>query len=401
MRNLILSIIFLCCATAVVAQVNEPDSVQTHRVTEILVVDDSESADGQSTLEAFMLDEQPQFPGGIDGLMNFLMQNVTYPAECAEAEIQGKVMVKFVVQKDGTIGDVEITKSVHPILDAEAIRVVKSMPKWTPGILGGSPVNVWYSLPVNFKLQGNSFSTPTLSERDQTDFDNFIRLGDEALAAGNNYHAYQYYKECFNIKPWEFSLIDKIDNLLSCQIESQEQFYRWAIARMHRECEKNWGASDDYIANMIKLQEKLVEKHPNDLSTLGAMEFLYFQGFDFDNVIATANKIYPLIPKDEVNTFANALKMDTNARIYKKDYNGVINLVAPHIDNLLTQKGEYIQYAPFFELVEAYLNLDKKSEAKEILSKVKATYSDSFNELIPIYCEDFPEYATTIQELIK
>ena len=170
---------------------------------------------------------------------------------------------------------------------------------------------------------------------------------------------------------------------------------------MHRECEKNWGASDDYIANMIKLQEKLVEKHPNDLSTLGAMEFLYFRGFDFDNVIATANKIYPLIPKDEVNTFANALKMDTNARIYKKDYNGVINLVAPHIDNLLTQKGEYIQYAPFFELVEAYLNLDKKSEAKEILSKVKATYSDSFNELIPIYCEDFPEYATTIQELIK
>lgn len=225
MRNLILSIISLCCATGAVAQVNEPDSTLTEHVTEILIVSDSEDNDGQDVLDEVMLDQQPQFPGGIDGLMNFLMQNVTYPAECAEAEIQGKVMVKFVVQKDGSIGDVEITKSVHPVLDAEAIRVVKSMPNWTPGTLNGQPVNVWFSLPVNFKLQGDSPTSPMLSERDQADYDNFMRLGDEALAAGNTNHAYQYYKECFNIKPWEFSLIDKINSLLSNQTDTRDQFY--------------------------------------------------------------------------------------------------------------------------------------------------------------------------------
>lgn len=394
----ILTALIISCAFPTTAQTFDTDSIDTEQITEIVIVRDSNSEDVYEAVDA---EDMPQFPGGIEAMYAFLGNNIQYPAVAAEANIQGKVIIKFVVKADGSIGQTEIVKSVHPALDAEAERLVKLMPKWTPGKLDGTPVNVWFTLPVNFKLQGDEPNTQTLSERDQADFVTFLSLGNQALSEGNINHAYQYYKECFNIKPWDFSLIEKIDNLLSSQTETQEQFYRWANARMLRECEKNWGAADDYIANMIKLQKKLVNMRPNDLPTLGAMEFLYFQGFDFDNVIATANKIYPLIPKEEVNTFANALEMDANARIYKKDYDGVINLVAPQIDYLLTQKGEYIQYAPFFELVEAYLNLNKKSEAKEILAKVKATYPDSFNELIPIYCEDFPEYTTTIQELIK
>lgn len=400
MRNLILSIISLCCATGAVAQVNEPDSVQTQQVTEILIVKDSESADTQGTLEAFMLDEQPQFPGGIDGLMNFLMQNVIYPAECAEAEIQGKVMVKFVVQKDGSIGDVEITKSVHPILDAEAIRVVKSMPKWTPGTLDGSPVNVWFLLPVNFKLQGDASATPALSERDQADYDNFMRLGDEALSAGNANHAYQYYKECFNIKPWEFSLIGKIDSMLSNQTDTRDQFYDWAVKRLYREMEsgKNY---DGLIPHMVSLQERLVENHPNDLYTLGLMQEIYFHAKDYDKIIEISGKIYPLLPKEQIGILANVLTKHAYALSHKENNTGIINLIAPHLNELLSQPTETANTLPLLALLDAYFQTNDKKGAKQLLVKFKQAYPSFYAEDIDLFLQDEPELKSFVEDALK
>lgn len=87
----------------------------------------------------------PQFPGGTNALVDFLRENIHYPVEAMEKSIQGKVKVSFVVEKDGTIAQVRVTESVHPLLDAEAMRVVQSMPKWIPGKQGDNTLSLSFA----------------------------------------------------------------------------------------------------------------------------------------------------------------------------------------------------------------------------------------------------------------
>ena len=95
----------------------------------------------------------PQFPGGREVLLKYLAANIKYPASAVKAKKQGRVIVTFIVQKDGSITHAKIARSINPELDAEALRVVKGMPKWTPGTQLGKPVSVKYVLPVKFSLQ--------------------------------------------------------------------------------------------------------------------------------------------------------------------------------------------------------------------------------------------------------
>lgn len=95
----------------------------------------------------------PQFPGGNVELMRYLGTNIKYPTIAAENGIQGRVVLKFVVSKDGSISNIQIVRSLDPSCDKEAIRVVKGMPKWIPGMQNGHPVAVYFTLPVLFKLQ--------------------------------------------------------------------------------------------------------------------------------------------------------------------------------------------------------------------------------------------------------
>ena len=103
-----------------------------------------------------LVEQMPQFPGGDAALMKYLSSHINYPPMAAENGVQGKVILQFVVEKDGRVGEVKIARSVDKDLDKEAIRVVKSLPKFTPGRQNGYPVRVWYTLPVNFKLQGTN-----------------------------------------------------------------------------------------------------------------------------------------------------------------------------------------------------------------------------------------------------
>lgn len=95
----------------------------------------------------------PSFPGGDEAMLQFIRDNQKYPTEAQNEGIQGRVLVQFVVDKDGSITDVEVFRGVHPLLDAEAIRVVKSMPKWKPGMQKGKPVRMKYTLVQMFRLQ--------------------------------------------------------------------------------------------------------------------------------------------------------------------------------------------------------------------------------------------------------
>ena len=103
--------------------------------------------------EVFMVvEDQPEFPGGTAALLEYLRKNIKYPAICRENNIQGRVIVSFVVNKDGGIVDPEVIKGFNPSLDKEALRVISTMPKWKPGYQRGKPVRVKYTVPVNFRL---------------------------------------------------------------------------------------------------------------------------------------------------------------------------------------------------------------------------------------------------------
>ena len=111
-------------------------------------------ADSTAKEEVFMVAEQmPEFPGGMKELLKFLQDNLKYPENAMKNNVQGRVIVQFVVEKDGTLTEFKVARSVDPDLDAEALRVLQTMPKWKPGMQRGKIVRVKFTVPVSFKLQ--------------------------------------------------------------------------------------------------------------------------------------------------------------------------------------------------------------------------------------------------------
>ncbi len=106
----------------------------------------------EGPLSVAMVEQKPSFPGGESAMYKWLQDNIIYPAAASEEGVQGKVTVQFIVEKDGSITHVQVVRGKHPALDAEAARVIRKMPRWTPGRNNGQPVRVTYHLPVQFKL---------------------------------------------------------------------------------------------------------------------------------------------------------------------------------------------------------------------------------------------------------
>ena len=113
----------------------------------------SNTANGSDDTIYRSAEQMPRFPGGEAALMKYLESHINYPPEAAKNNVQGHVIVQFVVKKDGSISEVKVVRSLDKDLDKEAIRVIKSLPKFTPGRQDGKAVNVWYTLPVTFKLK--------------------------------------------------------------------------------------------------------------------------------------------------------------------------------------------------------------------------------------------------------
>lgn len=99
-----------------------------------------------------VVEDMPEFPGGTKALLEYLSKNIKYPSVCRENNIQGKVIISFIVDKDGSITNPEVIKSINPYLDKEALRVITNMPKWKPGSQRGKAVKVRFTVPVQFKL---------------------------------------------------------------------------------------------------------------------------------------------------------------------------------------------------------------------------------------------------------
>ncbi len=128
------------------------DVTVVREVKNEVVVEEKKAPEPEKIFTA--VEEQPKFPGGDAELYKWLSKNIRYPEMAAQNNIQGRVTVQFVVEKDGSVGEVKVVRGKDPDLDKEAVRVVKSLPKFIPGKMNGQNVRVWYTLPINFKLQG-------------------------------------------------------------------------------------------------------------------------------------------------------------------------------------------------------------------------------------------------------
>ena len=134
-RLIFMSLMATCCLTTVLAQ-----------KTVVSQKDQKE--------EPFdVVEDMPAFPGGMEAMIQFISSNIQYPADAQKQKVDGRVLVNFVVEKDGSITEVKVIKPTFPSLDAEAIRVVKAMPKWKPGYQRGQAVRVQFTMPINFSLE--------------------------------------------------------------------------------------------------------------------------------------------------------------------------------------------------------------------------------------------------------
>ena len=130
------------------------DIINAQEHKDVVVVEEKkpEPVDDNKVFES--VEQNPQFPGGDAALLKYVSAHIRYPSVAQENNIQGRVVVQFVVTKTGSIGQVKVVRSKDPDLDKEAVRVVKTLPKFVPGKMNGHAVNVWYTLPITFRLQG-------------------------------------------------------------------------------------------------------------------------------------------------------------------------------------------------------------------------------------------------------
>ena len=122
------------------------------------------------------VEEMPEFPGGQGGLMKFLHQNIEYPEDARSESIEGKVIVQFIVNENGSISDITILRGIYPSCDSEVIRVLSKMPQWKPGKQNGTAVKVYFKLPVTFKLNEADLTKPNITLP-------FYPVGEDSLRA--------------------------------------------------------------------------------------------------------------------------------------------------------------------------------------------------------------------------
>ena len=138
MKKLLLCFVLLFAVSAVNAKGSVGDEL-SYLITEDQVLE--------------VVEQMPTYPGGQKALLQYISDNIKYPSVAQENGIQGRVLVRFVVKKDGSVGEVQVLRGVHETLDKEAVRLMKSLPcKFTPGKQNGRPVNVWFTMPISFKL---------------------------------------------------------------------------------------------------------------------------------------------------------------------------------------------------------------------------------------------------------
>lgn len=156
--------ILLIANARVSAQQTSNSDVTVHEIKTTEITDiKMKKADTDSIYQ--MVEVMPEFPGGMDQMAKYLSENINYPEEAKDKNISGRLFIEFVIEKDGSVSNVKVMRSVGGGCDEEGVRVVKAMPKWKPGLMKGKPVRVHYVLPINFKLDESAATAKKTDEK--------------------------------------------------------------------------------------------------------------------------------------------------------------------------------------------------------------------------------------------
>ena len=383
MKQILAFVLACLVGFCALAQTEDPDSVaNTVKVTEIMIVEDLDDDNGSNYVYEAP-DVQPEYPGGINALMAFLSQNISYPEDAMEQNIQGRVMVRFVVTKDGNVSDVEVTNSVYPSLDAEAVRVVKLMKGWKPGEFNGQKVNVWFSLPISFKLQHDLEEMTIFDavEIDSIGYREMMDYGVKAEAEKNYPHARAYFKEAFHINPYDLTPIDKIETINNTDGKQSENLglYKSAAYELFAfSRSKGWGTLA--IPVMENLADRVFKMDPDDYEMRDVLLRAYFNvesESNFEKAIAVAVELTKIAyDKKQYELLVNLLNIRTAYLLDAGDFEGIINLVEPYLPVLEPQDNTSWTY---YHLSRAYDATGEKSKGTKYLNIARG--KDSNNEL--------------------
>lgn len=315
---------------------------QAQNVTEIRVVKDDEPktvmVNGKTTEVYETLDEMPQYPGGINGLMGFLSENLRYPTDAMENNIQGKVMVKFVVTATGEVANIELLNAVSPSLDNEAIRVVGLLKGFTPGKLHGKSVNVWYTLPITFKLQSDY---PEIEEFDVVEIDSIgyremMDLGLAAQKENNVAHATAYFKEAYHINPYDIEPIERIIKMNNSSGKGTENYaiYEYGVDQLSRWNQLN-GTGNGAVMPMEWFAEQMYKLNKDDLYPQFALLWTYLKAPNQmwqDKANELMDKLIPLAEKQELwDQYGHLMSLKS---FFLIDEHAVTELYEPNVDKL-------------------------------------------------------------------
>lgn len=306
------------------------------------------------------VDEPAEFPGGLSALMKWLSLNVEYPEIAKKNKIEGKVIIQFIVEKDGSIGDAKILNSVDPYLDAEAIRVIKLLPNWKPGSNNGIPVRSYFNLPISFKLNSdnnekedktargviNKDNEEVITLKEIYDFDEAKRiesLADTELTKGNFNNATDLFIESFEINPTNYNVIEKVENLLKQQPELLTEFYLFIFDKLRSE-----NYSHNSLPKELKLQtfiapakfilEKIVELNPNNKEYKKLLFYSYAALSLQKEIIPLANELYKYLKDEKVFSYDEIpyfLSVYSVSLGMEEKYQDIIDIIFPYESYLL------------------------------------------------------------------
>lgn len=307
-------------------------SAQSHNlITEIRIVKDVDYVDEAP-------DVLPEYPGGLNGLMSFLSQNLIYPDKTIEENIQGKVVVKFVVDTKGNATNPEIINSVHPLLDAEALRVISLLNGFTPGQKNGKAVNSWYTLPINFKFHDDrqdieEFDAVAI---DSIGYQEMMDLGLEAQKENNLAHATAYFKEAYHINPYSIDPLERIVKMNNTNGKSDLNYdiYEYGVDQFSRWNQLN-GTGNSAIFPMEWLAGEMQKINRDDLYPQFALLWTYLQAPSVSLRTKANDLIDKLIPLCEEqglwDQYGHIMSLKT---FFLTNEDDIISLYEPNVDKL-------------------------------------------------------------------
>lgn len=251
------------------------------------------------------VDVPPAYPGGTGGIMSFLAENLKYPAAAEANRIQGRVVVSFVVGTDGKVGRATVTESVHPLLDAEALRVVGLLSGFTPGRKGGRPVKTWFVLPVRFALDDSPKAAPKLPENARVDSVAYKNRMADAVAAerdSNAYEAANRYLDAFGINPYD---VEPLCRALEFNALMGDTSNDYEICSVAIELVDTWndtnGTSADGLHSTEWIAEKMMELKPDEPDPLWTLLKTYIHApGHLNETSALMDRLIPLLEKREM-----------------------------------------------------------------------------------------------------